>query len=912
MDINNSENTDKKLYNPAEIESKWQAIWEKNNVYQTDLETDKKKFYNLMMFPYPSAEGLHVGNVYTFGGIDAYGRFKRMQGYEVFEPIGLDGFGIHSENYAIKVGRTPQEHANISEDHFYKQLRMIGNSFDWSRKVETYKPEYYKWTQWLFTELFKAGLAYKAEASVNFCPSCKTVLSDEQVIDGKCERCSSVVEKRQLSQWFFRITDYAERLLANTEKLDWTEKVKIAQKNWIGKKTGINITYGVEGSDKKIVVFTTRPDTNFGATFIALAPENPLSIELATPENKQAVEEYIQQSTKKTDIERQAEGREKTGVFTGSYAVNQLNGYRMPIWVSDFVLSTFGTGALVGVPAHDRRDFEFAKKFDLAIKRVVIGSDNDESPITVIDQVQEEEGIMMNSEFLNGMDIHQATQKIMDYMEEEGWGERVVSYHLRDWLISRQRYWGPPIPMIYCESCAKEGKSWFTTDEGKDKQIHNSEFIIQNSKGWYPVPLEQLPVALPVVEDFKPLGTGKAPLANYPEFYETTCPGCGGKATRETDVSDTFLDSSWYFFRYLVTDLNSVPIPMEDAELQSFKVAEKEDGRGKMRAFGKGSPLVGEDGKLVEQRLAWLPVTSYIGGAEHAVLHLLYSRFITMVLKDLGYIDFEEPFAKFRANGLIIKDGAKMSKSKGNVINPDDYVRKFGADTLRTYLGFIGPFTQGGDFQDTGIEGISRFLNRVWKLVVSCQLSVVSMNKDAEAMMHKTIKVVTEDMEELRFNTAIAKLMTYYNFLVDQKEISREEIGVLLKLLAPFAPHMTEELWQRVQSSVDQSVSQQIVNQKTDIKEAEDQKLKTENWSIHTQSWPVFDVEKIVSDMVTIAVQVNGKLRETIETSISNIKSQKDVENIAKERENVKKYLGGKTIRKVIYVPGKILNFVIT
>ncbi len=1059
-----------KKYIPSEIEQYWQAKWEKEKIYQTNLETDRPPFYNLMMFPYPSAEGLHVGNVYTFSGIDAYGRFKRMQGYEVFEPIGLDGFGIHSENYAIKVGRTPQEHARISEDHFYKQLHMIGNGYDWSRTVETYKPNYYKWTQWLFTELFKAGLAYKAEASVNFCPSCKTVLSDEQVIQkvksqnskvknnegeekdlevstGVCERCETPVEKKNLSQWFFRITDYAERLLANTEKLDWTEKVKIAQKNWIGKSVGARVTFRIENTKLDITVFTTRPDTLYGATFLVVSPEHPVVAELLklkVKSQKSKVEEiqnYIESVRNKSEQDRIAEGKEKTGVFTGVYAINPVNNERIPVWIADYVLFGYGTGAIMAVPAHDTRDFEFAKNYNLPIKQVVApetgtkreneerrdggcaiifdpqtqkyavatapdrvvrlfagGVDsNEDLEKGIMREVTEEsglydfkhvekvqtsfshfynsrrnvnrvalatcyliilrsnkqqerklepheqdlhvswmsaqdilknwhafnndkrldhwisflhqavgraielgydktsdknqfqqsaytgEGLLIDSGEWDGLKVPEAIERIINWLEEKKIGSSFVNYHLRDWLISRQRYWGPPIPMIFCSACKEKGDSWFTSKEAKEWKVvsskyhvsseeHNIKYLIPNTDfaGWYPVPLEQLPVALPIVEDFKPLGTGKAPLANYPEFYETTCPECGNKATRETDVSDTFLDSAWYFFRYTSTDIE-------------------------------------DDAFATDRVKKWLPVTSYIGGAEHAVLHLLYSRFMTMVLHDLGYIEFEEPFARFRANGLIIKDGAKMSKSKGNVINPDDYVRKFGADTLRTYLGFIGPFTQGGDFQDTGIEGIWRFLNRVWKLVVSFELpasnalpsnagrSVVSKNNETESisMMHRTIKGVTEDMEELRFNTAIAKIMTYYNFLVDQKEVSREEIEVLLRLLAPFAPHLTEELYQKVSN----------VAKVSDVSKA----FK----SIHTEKWPDFDAEKIVSDTVMIAVQINGKLRETVSCQQSVVSNQQEIEELAKEQENVKKHLEGKTVKKVIYVPGKIISFVI-
>lgn len=837
----------KTTYSPSAIEPKWQSKWEEESVYQPDLNNAKRPFYNLMMFPYPSAEGLHIGSIFTFGGVDVYARFKRMRGYDVFEPIGLDGFGIHSENHALKTGTHPFEHAKRTEENFYRQLHSTGISFAWKNKLETYDPAYYKWTQWLFIELFKAGLAYKKKSPVNFCPSCKTVLADEQVIDGKCERCNSVVEKRDLEQWFFKITDYAERLLSNIEDLNWTEKVRIAQRNWIGKKTGINISYEVQGSDKQLTVFTTRPDTNFGATFIALAPEHPLALELTTEENKQAVENYIDKALKKSEIERAAEGKEKTGVFTGSYAINQLTGYLMPIWVSDFVLSGFGTGALVGVPGHDHRDFEFARKFGLEIKRVVVGSDGDTADITKIEQVQEAEGKMINSEFLNDLDIHDATEKIMDYMEEKGYGKRVATYHLRDWLISRQRYWGPPIPMIYCDNCAQKGESWFTASQ---KEVENAS----DMAGWFPA--EDLPVELPYVENYKPMGTGKAPLANYPEFYETVCPHCGGKATRETDVSDTFLDSAWYFLRYLATDSEEAPFPSSKFQDTSTKIK----GREK-----------------------FLPVTMYIGGAEHSVLHLLYARFVTMVLKDLGYTDFEEPFARFYAHGLIIKDGAKMSKSKGNVINPDVYFKKFGADAVRCYLLFLGPFNQGGDFRDTGMEGMHRFIKRVWALFTSQKIISADLSAAAKSMMHETVKGVTEDLEELRYNTALAKLMIWYNFLVKQPQISKEEADVYLKLMAPFAPHMTEELWS-------------MLNNK---------------FSIHTSVWPEFDKDAIVHETVNLAVQVNGKLRAVLVLDQNSPKDEKGIRELAEKDPAIVKFIEGKSIKKVIYVVGKILNFVV-
>lgn len=876
-------------YEPKSIEPKWQSKWQQKKLYQPRLDSAKLKashdaaskkeksveaklaskrttgepFYNLMMFPYPSAEGLHVGGIYTFGGVDVYGRFKRMMGYEVFEPMGLDGFGIHSENHAIKTKTHPVDHAKRTEENFYRQLHATGNGYAWDNKVETYNPEYYRWTQWIFVQLFKSGLAYRKNSPVNFCPSCMTVLSDEQVIDGHCERCDSVVEKKALEQWFFKITDYAERLLQNIEHLDWTEKVRIAQRNWIGKKEGINITYKVDGSKETITVFTTRPDTNFGATFIALAPEHPLALKITTKDRQKDVKAYIEKSLNKSEIERAAEGKEKTGAFTGAYAINQLTGYKMPIWISDFVLGGFGTGALVGVPGHDKRDFQFAQKFGIEIIRVVKGTDGDQSAVTSIEQVQEEAGEMINSGFLNGMNIHDATHKIMDYIESQEYGKREVTYHLRDWLISRQRYWGPPIPMIYCEDCAQNGKSWFTTSEGtRNKELGISSDVKRDMAGWYPE--ENLPVELPYVEDFKPMGTGKAPLANYPEFYEVACPECGKKARRETDVSDTFLDSAWYFLRYLATDLQYIPFPTNEKKAKEFADATKEEIEHAVT------------------RQSWLPVTSYIGGAEHSVLHLLYARFVTMALHDMGYLDFEEPFSRFYAHGLIIKDGAKMSKSKGNVINPDEYIGKYGADTLRTYLLFLGPFNQGGDFRDTGIEGMHRFIKRIWTLFQDQGKSSSEPSDEGIRMMHETIKGVSDDLENLRFNTAIAKLMTWYNFLAKQQSVSKVELDTYLQLFAPFAPHMTEELWAELGNA----------------------------FSIHKSVWPEYDPKYLVKDMLTVAVQVNGKLRATVEIAASDKDNKTLVEEQARSDADVARFLTAEP-KKIIYVSGKILNFVI-
>ncbi len=760
-----------KKYNPTEIEPKWQKIWSQKGTYKVNLDLPaqagkaKKPFYNLMMFPYPSAEGLHVGNVYAFVGSDIYGRFTRMKGFDVFEPIGLDGFGIHSENYALKVNKHPKDQAKISQENFYRQLHLIGNAFSWDRKVETYDPDYYKWTQWIFIQLFKKGLAYRKKSPVNFCPKDLTVLADEQVIDGKCERCGSMVEKRDLEQWFFKITDYAQRLLDNLATMNWSEKVKIAQKNWIGRSEGMMINFD------EIKVFTTRPETVDGATFLVLSLQHPYIQEIKNKvdaKKVQEIEKYIESHSAKASRDKKA----KTGVFTGFYVRNTVTGKNIPVWIADYVLMEYGTGAIMAVPAEDERDKEFAKAHKIEI-----------APTSL-----------------------KAMPK----------GQQVVNYHLRDWLISRQRYWGPPIPMINCEKC-----------------------------GWQPVADDQLPVLLPDVKDWKPRsassGQTKSPLASIESFVNTTCPNCKGPAKRETDVSDTFLDSAWYFFRYISTD-------------------------NKKNAW-------------TEARVKkWLPVHMYIGGAEHSVLHLLYSRFLTMVFKDLGFTDFEEPFARFYAHGLLIKEGAKMSKSKGNVVVPDEYIRKYGADTLRTYLMFLGPFNQGGDFYDSGIEGVFKFLNRVYKLLSEVKLEE-QKSKSSLQMMHKTVKRVTEDMENLRFNTSIAKLMEWYNFLSKQTSISKDEVITFLKLLAPFAPHMTEELYSSFSKD-----------------------------SIHLSSWPVFEAEMLKEEQATIVVQVNGKFRDSITIESSKIGDQKFIEDKAREG-RAKNYI--KEVKKVIYIEGKILNFVV-
>jgi leucyl-tRNA synthetase len=900
-------------YNPKEIEKKWRQRWEKEKTFKVDLAKAKKPFYNLMMFPYPSGEGLHVGHVYAFGGSDTFGRFKRLQGYDVFEPMGFDSFGIHSENYAIKVGKHPRQLIDETTTYFREeQLKKLGALFDWDHQVITSDPDYYRWTQWLFIQLFKTGLAVRKKAPVDWCPSCKTVLADEQVIAGKCERCAAQVVQKELEQWFFRITDYAERLLKNLDHLepdtygpkvkltkeqmekgiDWSETTKTMQRNWIGRSEGALIKFKVQSSKFKISqgfveVFTTRPDTIFGATFMVLAPEHPLVAKLLNSEFRinnselEKVKDYTEQARKKTEVERE---KEKTGVFTGLYCINPLTKKEIPIWIADYVLMGYGTGAIMGVPAHDVRDYEFAKKYKLPIVEVISGGD---PPAGGEKEAYVGEGKLVNSGQFNGLGVVEAIKKISEYIEKNQLGKKTVNYHLRDWLISRQRYWGPPIPMVYCESCAKNGKSWFDSQKAELK-IQNSKFKIENSaqwaEGWYPVPEENLPVELPELKDYRPKGSGASPLANLPGFVNVKCPECGKPAKRETDVSDTFLDSSWYFLRYPNVGIQKeVKLGFSGTKIKNQNELERN---------------IPWDPEITKK---WLPVDSYIGGNEHACLHLLYTRFITMALHDMGFIDFEEPFKKFRAHGLIIHGGAKMSKSRGNVVNPNEYMQAYGADALRMYLLFIGPYDLGGDFSDRSIAGVYRFLNRVWQTVL--EISPPSreagnqLAKSASASVareiNKVIKKVGEDVEHLRFNTAIAALMEFLNFAVKHKrEIDIDTIRKYLIILSIFAPFTAEELWERI----------------------------GEKESIHQQSWPAVEEKWLEEEKTTIAVLVDGKLRDTLEVQNSptfakasagkKLRIQDVVEKIALESVKVKKHLEGKKIKKTVYVPGKIINFV--
>lgn len=899
-------------YDPAAIESKWQKRWLREKIYEPDFlhPRGKGKFYNLMMFPYPSAEGLHVGNVYAFTGADIFGRFQRMRGYDVFEPIGLDGFGIHSENYAIKIGKHPADQARTSEKNFYRQLGMIGNGFAWAERLETYDPEYYRWTQWIFTEMFRQGLAYRKKQAVNWCPSCKTVLADEQVISGECERCGTKVIKRELEQWFFKITKYAPRLLKNLETIDWSERIKIAQKNWIGRSESTEISFPIKGSDKKIAVVTTRADTIFGATFVVLAPEHHLVRDLAPRiKNYRGVQRYIEQAAKRTDFERGLLTKEKTGMkLQGITAVNPVNGAELPVYVSDFVLITYGTGAIMSVPAHDERDFEFAKRFHLPItsvierpKRGVLGpiftQVYDEDLSTVANDIRKlsvpreyatptvrvyeiahrdierlvavllrarigrprdyeqirrgddftleirpralsfltvhtGDGKHINSGFLNGLRNEAAIKRMNSWVHKEQVGRPMVNYRLRDWLISRQRYWGPPIPMIYCRTCGDAGRG-----ERKDMP------------GWYAVPARDLPVKLPLVKNFRPTGTGKSPLATVEKFWRVRCPKCRSWARRETDVSDTFLDSAWYYLRY--PSINDTKRPWDPAITRK-----------------------------------WFPVDMYTGGAEHAVLHLLYVRFLAMAFYDWGLTRFEEPFKKFRAHGLIIKGGAKMSKSRGNVVNPDEYIRRYGADALRMYLLFLGPFEQGGDFRDTGIRGITRFLERVWRLVTAPKLKDQTSkvrDEGTRRSVHQATKKVTDDIAGLQYNTAISALMVLLNsFEARPKTVTREHLSVFLRLLAPFAPHVTEELWRTA------------LGEKT---------------SIHRSPWPEADERVLRERRLTVVIQVNGRVRDRVE--VGSDATEDSVRALVLARPKILEWVGGKKIRKVIYVPGRVVNVVV-
>lgn len=809
----------------TEIDRKWQRKWDETKLYKFNPENADKKLYVLEMFSYPSGAKLHVGHWYNYGPSDSWARLKRMQGYEVFQPMGFDAFGLPAENYAIKTGIHPEDSTIKNIETMERQLKEIGATFDWDYELVTCSPDYYKWTQWLFLKLYNSGLAYRKKAPVNWCPDCQTVLANEQVVEGTCERCSSEVTKKDLTQWFFKITDYAEELLQNIDGLDWPEKTKKIQTNWIGKSEGAEIEFKIQDKDIDFKVFTTRADTLYGVSYVVLAPENEIVDLITTDEYKAGVEEYREITKKQSEIERLSTTKEKTGVFTGAYAVHPLTGEKVPVWIADYVLASYGTGCVMAVPAHDERDFEFATKYNLPINRVIEAAKGEDNSLPFT-----EYGVLVNSGEFTGVSSKDARVKIVEKLEKDGKGALRVNYRLRDWLVSRQRYWGAPIPVIHCEHC-----------------------------GAVPVPEKDLPVTLPYDVEFTP--DGESPLKKHEGFMNTTCPKCGAPAKRDPDTLDTFVCSSWYYLRY-------------------------PNNKNSEEPFSK------------EWINKMLPVDKYIGGAEHAAMHLLYARFITKALRDLGYLNFDEPFKSLVHQGTILgPDGNKMSKSKGNVISPDDYISVYGSDVFRLYLMFGFAYIEGGPWNDDGIKAISRFLSRIERLVERLEEIKASENKSSMDKGEKelnfvrnfAIKGVSEDAEKFQFNTSISRLMELVNALykydqeVENKnyDFLKEVIDDLLKLLAPFAPHFAEEMWEKMGNG----------------------------YSIFNQSWPSYDEKAMVRDMVEMAIQVNGKVRGKIEVSSSA--DEKEIEKTALEDEKVQGYIEGKEVKKVIVIKGRLINIVV-
>lgn len=816
-------------YNFTEIEKKWQEKWKAANVFKTSENPDKEKYYVLEMFPYPSGK-LHMGHVRNYSIGDVIARFKTMKGYNVLHPMGWDSFGLPAENAAIKHGAAPSEWTWNNIDEMRSQLSELGLSYDWDREVATCHPDYYKWMQWIFIQFYNQGLAYKKENPVNWCPSCQTVLANEQVVDGCCERCGAEVGKKELSQWYFKITDYAERLLSNLEKLPgWPEKVKIMQKNWIGKSIGAEVTFKIEGFDKSMEIFTTRPDTLYGVTYMVMAPEHPYVKELvAGSEYEAPVKAYLNKVQHMSDIERTSTANEKTGEFIGRYAINPLNDKKVPIYISDYVLMDYGTGAIMAVPAHDQRDFDFAKKFGLEIIPVV-DTEDPEIDVYNLKEAFAAEGNMINSEMFTGMNNKEAITKIIDYLEEKGIGKKSINYRLRDWLISRQRYWGTPIPMIYCDEC-----------------------------GWVPEKEENLPVMLPTDVAFT--GKGESPLTTSKTFAKAICPKCGKPARREMDTMDTFLDSSWYFLRYC-------------------------DAKNDKEAFN------------LDKVKYWMSVDQYIGGVEHAILHLMYARFFQMALYDLGLVNTEEPFTNLLTQGMVIKDGKKMSKSIGNVVSPAEIIEKYGADTARLFILFAAPPERELDWSDKGVEGCYRFLNRVYRLVYefadknkasSGNYSLESKaDKELAYVMNYTIKKVSDDVGgRFNFNTAISSIMELVNEMYKYKEgrinqgLFQAAIENLVLVLSPFTPHICEEMWEHLGHST----------------------------FIYKESWPVCDESALVKDTIEVVVQINGKVKEKMDVPTGL--SKEEFERLAMENEKIQQLISGKKVVKVIAVPNKLVNIV--
>ena len=800
-------------YNHKEIEKKWQKYWAKTNTFNTHDDPEKPKFYALDMFPYPSGQGLHVGHPEGYTATDILSRVKRSQGYNVLHPMGWDAFGLPAEQYALDTGNDPAEFTQKNIETFRRQINSLGFSYDWNREVNTTDPEYYKWTQWIFTKLYEKGLAYEAEVAVNWVPELGTVISNEEVIDGKSERGGYDVVRKPMRQWMLKITAYADRLLDDLELVDWPESIKEMQRNWIGRSVGANIEFKVAGTDKSYTVFTTRPDTLFGATYSVLAPELDLVREITTPEQKAAVEAYIEETAKKSDLKRTDLAKEKTGVFTGAYAINPVNGKEIPIWIADYVLASYGTGAIMAVPAHDERDFEFAQTFGLEILPVIEGGDVQKAAYT-------EDGTHINSEFLDGMNKQEAIDKMNEWLEENGVGKKEVSYRLRDWLFSRQRYWGEPIPIIHWEDGTVTA-----------------------------VPEEELPLRLPKTKNIKPSGTGESPLANIEEWVNVVDPVTGKKGRRETNTMPQWAGSSWYYLRYID--------PHNKKELADY-----------------------------EKLKRWLPVDIYIGGAEHAVLHLLYARFWHKFLYDIGVVPTKEPFQKLYNQGMILgENNEKMSKSRGNVVNPDDVVETYGADTLRMYEMFMGPLDASIAWSENGLEGSRKFLDRVWRLIVDennkMRDRITTLNDGKlDKVYHQTVKKVTEDYENLHFNTAISQLMVFINEAYKVDALPYEYIEGFVQLLAPIAPHMGEELWS----------------------------ILGNEGGISYAPWPTYDEAALVEDEVAVVFQVNGKVRA--KSNVPRDLGKDELEKVALANETVQEYIEGKTVRKVIAVPNKLVNIV--
>ncbi len=816
-----AENKPVPFYNPNEIEAKWQERWERDGIYNADIDVDRPKYYALTMLPYPSGD-LHIGHWYAMTPPDARARYLRMQGYNVMYPIGFDAFGLPAENAAIKNNIHPREWTYKNIDRMRKQLRSMGAMFDWRREMISADPEYYKWTQWFFIKLFEKGLAYHKYSPVDWCPNCNTTLAREQVWgeDRHCERCETPVIKKNLDQWFFKITDYADELL-KFDSIDWPERVRTLQTNWIGRSEGASVTFTTEAGDE-LVVFTTRPDTLWGATFMVLAPEHPLVAKITTPEQKAEVDAYVLQATRQTDVQRESTDKEKTGVFTGGYAINPVNQERIPIWIADYVLVTYGTGAIMAVPAHDQRDFEFARKYDLEI-RVVIQPEGEEMQVSKMSEAVPAYGRMINSGSLTGTSQKNAFEAAVEYLRKINKGHRAINYRLRDWLISRQRYWGAPIPMVYCEKC-----------------------------GVQPVPVEQLPVLLPDDVEWKP--TGESPLKLHPGWRYTSCPTCGGEATRETDTMDTFMCSSWYHLRYLSPKYDKGPFDPKEYDY-------------------------------------WMPVDTYTGGIEHATMHLIYTRFFHKACRDMGITEGNEPMLQLRNQGIVLgEDSEKMSKSRGNVVAPDTLVSAYGADVVRCYLMFFSRWELGAPWNNSGIDGVHRWLRKVWSALLEPAKSGGLATKDERSLrrkVHQTLRQVTNDFMHFEFNTIISGLMELLNEMVKAKQNGAwgspawaEATDIYLRMLAPVAPHIAEEIWS----------------------------LLGKPYSIHQAAWPEVDEKAAANEELTIVVQINGKVRDRMVVPV-NI-SEADAKDQALAGEVVQKNLEGKQIKQVIYVPGRLVSIV--